>query len=238
MSATFSVVIPAYNEERYLPTCLEAVARAARALGEDVEVIVADNCSTDATAEVARAHGARVVEVTTRCISAVRNQGAAAATGKYLVFVDADDSMSDNLLVEVKKVLDSGRYIGGGVARTRYDRESWGIRFTHGFVQTGLSFTGLSMFLFYLPAAAFRELGGFDEKLLSTEDYDFAKRLRALGRRKGVRYKNLRSACLIKSSRKFREYGDWMFLRHPVMSIKAALNNKEVVHELWYRDRR
>jgi glycosyltransferase involved in cell wall biosynthesis len=234
----FSVVIPAYNEEHFLPHTLGAVQRAAVQLGEPVEIIVADNCSTDATADVARSHGATVVTVTTRCISTVRNQGAAAATGRYLVFVDADDQMSENLLVEVRKVMESGRYVGGGVARTQYDRQSWGIRITHGFVQFGLSFTGLSMFLFYLSADDFRTLGGFDEKLLSTEDFDFAKRLRALGRARGLRYKNLRSAWLIKSSRKFKEYGDWMFLRHPVLSIKAAMNNPEVAHELWYKPRR
>lgn len=234
----FSIIIPAYNEEQFLPQTLAAVQRAIRKLGEPVEIIVADNCSTDGTAELAREHGARVVNVTTRCISTVRNEGAVAASGKYLVFVDADDLMSENLLVEVKKVLDNGAYIGGGVARTRYDRDSWGIRFTHGFVQMGLSFTGLSMFLFYLPAEAFQATGGFDEMLLSTEDYDFAKRLRALGRSRGLRYKNLRSAYLVKSSRKFKEYGDWVFLRHPIMAIKAAMNNPEVVYDLWYRPRR
>src|SRR5207253_498250 len=123
---SFSVVIPAFNEEHFLPKCLAAVQRAAAELAEPVEIIVADNCSTDRTVDLAREMGAKVVTVTTRCISAVRNQGAAAATGNYLVFVDADDLMSDNLLVEVKKVLESGRYIGGGVARTRYDRDSWG----------------------------------------------------------------------------------------------------------------
>lgn len=236
--STISVIIPAYNEERYLPETIAAVRRAEQYLQEPVEIIVADNMSTDRTAEVAASLGARVVPVEIRCISAVRNRGASAATGKYLVFVDADDHMSDNLLKEVKLALDSGRYVGGGVARTRYDRESLGIRFTHGLVQTTLSFTGLSMFLFYTTAKAFSDIRGFDEALLCTEDYDFAKRLRAYGRERGQRYKNMRSAYLVKSARKFAEFGDWTFLRNPILSIRAALNHGDTAYELWYKPRR
>jgi len=235
---TFSVIVPAYNEEDYLPATIAAIRRAERMLGEPVEIVVGDNASTDATAEVAAALGAVVVPVEIRCISAVRNQAATKATGKHLVFVDADDHMSENMLVEVKRVLDSGRFIGGGVARTRYDRDTAGIRFTHAFVQTVLSFTGLSMFLFYTTAEAFAASGGFNEELLCTEDYDFARRLRQLGKQRGLRYKNLRSAHLIKSSRKFAEFGDWAMLRHPMLAIGAAFNNTRAAHVLWYGERR
>ena len=68
----FSVIIPAHNEEKYLPRLLESieVARANYSGGRDqVEVIVADNLSTDRTAEVAAARGARVVTVTKRRIA-------------------------------------------------------------------------------------------------------------------------------------------------------------------------
>lgn len=231
-------MIPAYNESRYLPTTIAAVRRAEARLGEPVEIIVGDNASTDGTAEVAVSLGARVVPVSIRCISAVRNTAASHATGKYLVFVDADDLMSENLLVEVKRVLDSGEYIGGGVARTRYDRDSWGIRITHGIVQSVLSFTGLSLFLFYTTAEAFEAAGRFNEDLLCTEDYDFAKRLRALGKHRGLRYKNLRSAYLVKSSRKFSEFGDWGAFTHPLTGMRAAMNDPKAAYEIWYKPRR
>src|SRR6266581_5198151 len=80
----FSVIIPAYNEDRYLPRLLESIdtARSNYSGGRDtVEVIVADNCSTDRTAEVAAHHGARVVPVAKRRIAAARNGGARAALG-------------------------------------------------------------------------------------------------------------------------------------------------------------
>ena len=88
-----SLVIPAHNEERYLPRLLDSVATARQRWRRDpsaMEVIVADNVSTDTTAEVAREHGCRVVRVEERRIASVRNGGASAATGEILCFVDAD----------------------------------------------------------------------------------------------------------------------------------------------------
>src|SRR4051812_13798536 len=92
----FSLVIPARNEEALLPRLLETVEVARnryRGGAAEVEVIVADNVSTDATASVARERGARVVTVERRIIGAVRNGGAKVATGEILCFVDADHSI-------------------------------------------------------------------------------------------------------------------------------------------------
>ncbi len=86
----FSVIIPAYNEEKYLPRLLDSieVARSNYSGGpEAVEVIVADNLSTDRTAEVAAARGARVVTVAKRRIAAARNGGGHAARGEILCFM-------------------------------------------------------------------------------------------------------------------------------------------------------
>ena len=88
-----SLIIPAYNEEAYLPRLLDTVDRAReawRAGPAAVEVIVADNASTDGTARVAAARGCRVVPVARRGIAVARNAGARAATGEVLSFVDAD----------------------------------------------------------------------------------------------------------------------------------------------------
>src|SRR5439155_1755456 len=100
-----SVIIPAYNEERYLPQTLEHLHRAMDCLGEGhdekVEVIVVDNASTDRTAEVAIAAGARVVPVPEHNIGRVRNAGALAASGDLLIFLDADTLIPDTLLSRV-----------------------------------------------------------------------------------------------------------------------------------------
>ena len=85
-----SFVIPAYNEEQYLGRTLEQLIESAEAVGEPYEIIVvADGC-TDGTADVARQHGTRLLEVELRHIAAVRNAGAGVATGDLFIFVDAD----------------------------------------------------------------------------------------------------------------------------------------------------
>ncbi len=234
----FSIVIPAYNEEKFLPRTIGAIRQAEAALGEPVEIVVADNMSTDNTCDVARRLGAVVVQEETRCIGVVRNRGAEVATGPYLIFVDADDRMSENMLIEVRNAMDSGRYIAGGCSKTVYDRESLGIYITHGLLRLGLFVSGISLFLMYTTKEAFQTIGGYDPTRRSGEDFDLAFRLRKLGRKRGQKYMNIKNASLFKSSRKFNEYGDWASFVKPLLAIKVIIGRPEQVHEMWYKERR
>jgi len=86
---TISLVIPAYNEEAYLPACLEAVMR--NLAGKLLEIIVVDNNSTDGTKAIVE----RYREVTylfepNKGITRARQCGFAAATGDIIAYVDAD----------------------------------------------------------------------------------------------------------------------------------------------------
>ncbi|MCF6286793.1 MAG: glycosyltransferase [Candidatus Hydrogenedentes bacterium] len=238
MQPKFSVIVPAFNEEAYLPRSLGAIRRAEATLGEPVEIIVGDNMSTDGTVRVAEEFDARVVQVEKKCISSVRNQAAATATGKFLVFTDADNEISENMFVELEKLLESGEYIGGGVINARYERRSLGLNLIQFIILSNLRICGVSMFMFYAPADVFQELGGFNEELLANEDMEFAMRLKRLGKTRGLKFCNLKSANIVLSARKFDEYGDWAILRHPIMFVKAFMNNPEVTYEIWYRPRR
>src|SRR5438552_10630962 len=112
MKPGISLIIPAYNEEKLLPRLLDTVDRARQAYSDvysrEVEVIVADNMSTDSTAAVATARGCRVVQVEKRQIGAVRNGGAAAAQADILCFVDADFRIHPQTFIEVQKAIDGG----------------------------------------------------------------------------------------------------------------------------------
>lgn len=88
-----SVLIPAFNEEKRIGTCIRSVhaALSANARPElQTEIIVADNNSKDATPQIARQEGAHVVFEPVNQISRARNPGARAATGDWLLFLDAD----------------------------------------------------------------------------------------------------------------------------------------------------
>src|SRR5687767_1303804 len=111
-----SIVIPAYNEEKYLPQTLEALQTALRSI-VDQEIIVVDNASTDATREIAAGFaGVKVVDEPERNIGAARNAGARASTGEAIVFLDADTLVRPGVFEKIIDTLDDPRYLGGSVA--------------------------------------------------------------------------------------------------------------------------
>jgi len=114
MKTVYSVVIPAYNEEEWLPNTLAVLKETMDSLDTPGEVIVVDNNSTDKTAQIAEGHGARVVFEPVNQISRARNVGARVADGRYLVFLDADTLLSPELLQTALDNLAGGHCCGGG----------------------------------------------------------------------------------------------------------------------------
>jgi glycosyltransferase involved in cell wall biosynthesis len=204
----FSVVVPAHNEELLLPHALASIAAAAGGVAGAVEVIVVANRCTDSTPAIARAAGAVVVESDARNIAAVRNAGAAVATGEVIVTIDADCVMAPAALREVDRLLATGRYVGGGT-KVRPERTSAGIRATLAVVEVIAFLMRLGGGMFWCSRSDFEAIGGFDESLLVGEDVAFARRLRARGLRTGRRFTVLRTAPIVASCRKFDRYGDW-----------------------------
>jgi glycosyltransferase involved in cell wall biosynthesis len=87
-----SIVLPCLNEAETLEVCLRKARRSLEELGVVGEVIVADNGSTDGSQDIARANGARVVDVPRRGYGAALTAGIEAAGGEYVLMADADDS--------------------------------------------------------------------------------------------------------------------------------------------------
>ncbi|MCX7038705.1 MAG: glycosyltransferase family 2 protein [Spirochaetes bacterium] len=97
-----SVVIPAHNEERYIGDCLAAVLREARRAPFEVEVIVVDNASVDATgAAAAQFHGVRVARELRKGLSMARHRGYLESSGELIVNLDADTRMPRGYLSTV-----------------------------------------------------------------------------------------------------------------------------------------
>ena len=87
-----SVVMPCLNEAETLATCIEKAQTSLRELNVAGEIVIADNGSTDGSQEIARALGARVVDVVAKGYGNALMGGIAAARGKYVIMGDADDS--------------------------------------------------------------------------------------------------------------------------------------------------
>ncbi len=99
-----SFVIPAYNEEKYIGKCLEAITRLASASGVDFEIIVANNASTDSTKEVALSFpGVMVVDEPRKGITFARKAGFEKSTGELIAHVDADSVLTPEWIPMVLK---------------------------------------------------------------------------------------------------------------------------------------
>lgn len=175
-----SLIIPAFNAERFLAETIESIL----AQGIDpIEIVVIDDGSSDATAAVAARFGHPV-----RCISqpnsgapAARNSGLAAAKGEVIGFCDADDSFLPGALrLQLEKLLANpeidvvvGRYVHEAVISKP------GEPLEYAPVETSDDHVlqlGVSMF----RRRAFDKVGGFDEELRQCDDWDWFMRAREL----------------------------------------------------------
>ncbi|MCI0705274.1 MAG: glycosyltransferase [Planctomycetia bacterium] len=177
-----SFIIPAYNEEKYLPATLRAVFASATTVGEPFEVIVVDDASTDRTADVARAHGAQVISVHNRQIAATRNAGARIASGDVFFFVDADTQANPPAIRAALRSLRNGA-VGGGCL-FRYDEPipRWA-RVMYPVAMLACRMVKLTggCFLF-CSRKTFAAVGGFSEAMFAAEELAFAQSLKRIGR--------------------------------------------------------
>ena len=117
-----TVVLPCLNEAETLAVCISKAQASMRELGVKGEVLVADNGSTDGSQEIALAHGARVVDVPVRGYGAALGHGIEAATGRFVIMADADDSYAledlGPFVHELRRGADlvMGNRFAGGVA--------------------------------------------------------------------------------------------------------------------------
>ena len=195
-----SFIVPAFNEEHELPASLEAIRVAAEAADRPFEIIVVDDASTDATAEIATRAGARVLPVNYRHIAAVRNAGARAAGGDILFFVDADTCIRPAHVTGALAALKDGCAGGGARVELHGPIPLWGRIFLRvfGVVYFALNF-GAGAFLF-TTRQNFLASGGFDEQYFAGEEVYFTMALKKLGR-----FKLLREP-IVTSGRKLRLY--------------------------------
>jgi glycosyltransferase involved in cell wall biosynthesis len=237
-----SLVIPAYNEAAFLPKLLDTVAAARGrydAGPSAVEVIVADNMSTDGTGALAQARGCRVATVERRRIAAARNGGAAIARGEILAFTDADMQIHPETFNAIDAAITRPRVVGGATGVT-LDRWSVGITVTYLAMLPLVWITNMDTGVVFCRRADFATIGGYDDRRYFAEDVVFLWALKRLGRARGQRLTRLRPVKAIASTRKFDRYGDWHYF---TSMLKAAVmwwrpfEANDFVRKYWYEDR-
>ncbi|WP_395369326.1 glycosyltransferase [Streptomyces tubercidicus] len=208
-----TVVIPAHNEvaylPRYLPTVLTSLERWEAASGELGEVIVVDNASTDATADMAASFGVQVINESVRNIGRVRNTGASAAQGGRLFFTDADVALPMEAISAAAAAMDAGA--AGGAIPPLYTPKRLGARllcaYWDHYRTTRGGTQGVAQFA---TAAAFQTVGGYREDLFMSEDVDFFARLTTHGRATDAPVEILDDLRVRPSTRR---YDEWSSLR-------------------------
>lgn len=237
-----SIVIPAFNEERLLGPSLAEIKTAANVFEErgwEMELIVCDNNSTDQTAQIARDAGAKVVFEPINQIARARNSGAAAATGDWLVFVDADSQPSAGLFSDVVEQITSGQCVGGGVT-VRMEMRHMMASVTVWLWNCASRILKLPAGSFiFCDAEAFRKIGGFSDKMFAGEELDLGKRLKKLARESGKQVVILSRHPLLTSARKLHLYSlkEHLSLLFRVSMNRRILNDRKACH-LWYDGRR
>lgn len=202
----YSIVVPAYNEEKLLPSTLRALRDAMEcASGYSGELIVVDNNSTDDTARVAREAGATVVFEPLNRISRARNAGAREARGQCLVFVDADTHVSSSLLKQtLYAVLREDGGAGGALLQFADDGPA-------GFSTSRLPavWNRLSRKLrlaagsyLFVRRDAFDTVGGFSEKVYAGEEIFLSHALKRWCRGNGKTFRILTEPPVLTSARK------------------------------------
>lgn len=238
-----SVVVPAYNEEKLIVDSLRAIKRALTSFKErgwDTELIVSNNNSTDRTAEVAASEGATVVFEPINQISRARNAGAAAASGDWIIFVDADSFPSSELFAEAAEKMESGHYLAGGVTVKLDEGPLIARTVAAGWSRLSRIMKWAAGSFIFCRADAFRKVGGFSLELFASEEIDFCIKLKKLAKSEGKRLIILHKHPLITSGRKLKLYskGDhFRFLLRGVFRPSSTIRNREAC-QIWYDGRR
>ena len=211
MSVRFSVIIPAYNEARYLPRLLESVKAAASNFPDGgVEIVVADNSSTDDTAAIAKSAGCVVANVKKRSIAAARNGGATIATGEIFCFIDADSVLHPETFNRIDTAMRDSTIIAGATG-VYLERMSPGLLVVYCTMIPFLWLTRLDTGVVFCRREDFHAVGGYDESMLLAEDVDFLFALKQRGRKFGQKLTRLKGVKALGCTRKFDEHGDWHY---------------------------
>lgn len=181
MSLPISIVIPSFNEEKYLPKLLKSIEKQTQ---PPKEIVIADAFSVDNTRTIAKNFGCKVV--IGGLPAQARNNGAKIATQPVLLFLDADVVLPHSFLEETteemtKRELDITSCFVSPRSPLKLDH------FLHQFANHYMRLT--QKFHPHIPGCCIfvkkdihKKINGFDESIILAEDHDYVRRARKVGK--------------------------------------------------------
>ena len=202
-----SVVIPAYNEEKFLPMCLESLKK--QEIDVNYEVIVVDNNSTDNTAKMAKKYGARVLYEPQKGVCSARQAGSLLARGDIIVSTDADCIFPSNWLKNINQTFQENPQVVTVTGPFQYDKKPfWGKVYSYLLFKIVKYFYLKRKLVVHAAASnsafrknAWEDIGGYNTHLTQGGDeLDVLKRLKRKGE---IRY--LPENKVLTSSRRLKK---------------------------------
>lgn len=172
-----SVIVTTKNEEEHIGDCLRSVKNQSHPQ-DKLEIIIVDNNSTDDTKSIASKFTSRVYNLGPER-SAQRNFGVSKAQGKYIVYLDADMTLNKDVLAQSFLKCEEGVFTALYIPEKIIGKGFWiAVR---DFERSFYNETVIDCVRF-VRKEAFKRVNGFDEDLNGPEDWDFDRRIRAVGR--------------------------------------------------------
>lgn len=226
----FSIIIPTLNEEQYLPKLLQSLSRQ---LDKDFETIIVDGQSEDKTVPVAQKFvgslpSVHIVTSRRRNPAYQRNLGSKSASGKYLVFLDADTSIPSNFLSQIHHyLLDQNpkcKFLTTWIKSDTTKESDRILAILYNIIMEttkSINQPMLGGFNIILKKSTFRQVGMFNSRFQLAEDHELAKRLVDTN----TQFTILKSPQIIVSFRRFRRQGTIKVLKkYTQLTAKYFLN--------------
>ena len=181
-----SVVVPAFNEEKYLPLCLRA-QKAQSFPKNNYEVIVVDNNSTDSTAKIAKDFGATVISEPKQGYVFALNRGMKEANGAIIAVTDSDTQVYPNWLSLIKEAFDEENVVAvSGIAKVNTGSSILDLIMNSIFklfaiITAMIGKPNINGFNFAVRRDAFKKVGGLNTDFKMSPDVDLGMRLKEIG---------------------------------------------------------
>lgn len=200
----FSVIVPAYNEEKYIQKTLQVLREQTYA---NFEVIVKDGKSRDRTAKIAKQFADKVISASDSSAADARNQGAHHAHGDVLVFMDADTLLPTDAFERFVKLMSGENIVGVSCRKVPQngdilDRAMYEFVNFSTFASCKMRLGGAHGNCMLVRRSVFERIGGFNPDIIVAEEQDLVRRAMKFGR-----YLFLLDFNVVENPRRLQKWG-------------------------------
>lgn len=168
-----SIIIPTHNSERTIERCLESIGQQTY---QNIEIIIVDKISNDKTLEIAREYNARIFTLRAQERTEQINFGVMNSHGSYIYRVDSDFVLDDDVVEQAVNMCENDGYDAIAIHNTSDPDISFWSK-VRKLERDCYRNDEMNIAARFMTIEAFNKIGGFDENLVASEDYDLHNKL-------------------------------------------------------------